>query len=373
MKAFAKNMEEKMMSEALKSQNYPKGEKRHIGRNIILSIIVTLILALIAARIYAPIWIKDHVNKVLDDIPGYSGSVEDIDLALYRGAYVIHGLKIFKDGKDIPIPFIDFPRSDLSLQWGALFRGEIVGDVTLNNPKINFAVGRSGQTSQTGTTTDWTKPIQELMPLDINWVEIDNGTITYQDFSAREKVDLSIYNLNARATNLRNVEDKNAPLPSTLTARAVSVGKGQLALDGRMNILRPIPDFDMKAKLESVNLPALNDYARSAAGIDFTTGTLNIYSDLKVKDGNLSGFIKPLATNITLIDLEKDSSPIGVIWESIVSVVLEVFQNQPKDQFGTQIQLEGKIDNPETNFWQTLGGILRNAFVKAYSNTVKPE
>ncbi len=354
----------------------PKGDKathKHIWRNISFGVLILLIVTLVAARIYAPYWVKDYVNKTLDNIPGYSGSVQDIDLALYRGAYVIHGLKIDKDGKDVPIPFVSFPRTDLSLQWGALFEGRVVGDVTLTKPVVNFAVGRSGQTTQTGVTTDWTKPIEELMPLDINWVEIEDGTITYQDFSEREKVDLSIYNLNAKATNLRNVHDKNDPLPSTITARGVSVGKGKLALDGRMNILRPIPDFDLKGKLESINLPALNDYARTAAGIDFTTGTLDIYSDLTVKDGNISGFVKPLATNISLVDLEKDANPIGVIWESLVSVVLEIFENQPKDQFATQIQLEGKIDNPGTDFWATLGGVFHNAFVKAYSKTIKEE
>lgn len=344
----------------------------HTARNVGIALLLTIIVALIAARVYAPIWVKDYVNKVLDDIPGYSGSVQDIDLALYRGAYVIHGLKIDRDGKDIPVPFVSFDRADLSLQWGALFRGEVVGDVTLTKPVVNFAVGRSGSV-QTGTSTDWTKPIEELMPLDINWVEIDDGTITYQDFSEREKVDLSIYNLYARATNLRNVEDKNEALPSDLTARGVTVGKGKLTLDGKMNILRQIPDFDMKGKVEHINLPAINDYARSAAGIDFEKGTLHIYSDLTVKNGNVSGFVKPLATDISLIDLEKDANPIGVIWESVVSVVLEIFENQPKDQFATQIPLEGKIENPGTDFWATLGGIFHNAFVKAYSNTIKKE
>ncbi len=351
----------------------PHGRKRHLWRKVGFAVLIILLSMLVAARAYAPVWIKDYVNHTLDNIEGYSGSVEDIDLALYRGAYVIKELRIDKDGKDIPIPFLHFPQTDLSLQWGALFDGKIVGDVTLTKPEINFAVGRSGQTTQTGTRTDWTVPIKELMPLDINWVEIQDGTITYQDFSEREKVDLSIYNLNAKATNLRNTDNKKDALPSDLTVRGISVGKGKLAIDGKMNILRPIPDFDVTGKLESINLPALNDYARSAAAIDFESGTLNIYSDLTIKDGNITGFVKPLATDISLIDLERDANPIGVLWESIVSVVLEIFENQPKDQFATQIPLEGKISNPDTDFWATLSGILRNAFVKAYSNTVKPE
>jgi len=348
-------------------------ERKHTARNIGAAILGAVIVLLVVARLYAPIWVTDYVNKSINNIPGYSGSISDVDLHLYRGAYVIHDLKLFKTNAGIPVPFLSFDKSDLSLQWGALLHGRIVGDVTLTHPVINFATGKSGAT-QTGAHVDWTKPIKALMPLDINWVEIKDGTITYQDFDAREKVDLSIYDVNAKATNLRNVEDVSNALPSTLTLRGTSVGKGKLALDGRMNILREIPDFDMKGKLEQVNLPALNDYARHFAGIDFTTGTLNIYSDMTVKNGHVSGFVKPLATHISLLDpKDPNQTPISVIWESIVSAVMEIFQNQPKDQFATQIRLEGDLNNPKTDFWSTVGGILHNAFVKAYTHTIKQE
>jgi hypothetical protein len=52
---------------------------------------------------------------------------------------------------------------------------------------------------------------------------------------------------------------------------------------------------------------------------------------------------------------------------------MEIFTNQSKDQFATQIELEGNLNNPETNFWSTLGGIFKNAFVKAFSNNIKQE
>ena len=329
-------------------------------------------LALLAGRIYLPIWLTGYVNKTLQNIDGYTGSVRDVDVALIRGAYTIHDLKLLKEVQGIPTPFLDFKSTDLSLQWGALFHGKIVGDVTLTSPTINFASSKNG-TTQTGTDTDWTKPIKELMPLDINYVEINNGKITYNDFSQSSKVDLFIDNLNARATNIRNVEDKNSALPSNVTATGNSIGGGKLDINGRMNIIKKVPDMDFKAKLEKVDIPALNEFARSSAGIDFESGNLNIYSDLVVKDGKVSGFVKPLATNINLIDWSNPGNPIGVVWESLVSIVLEIFENQSKDQFGTQIALQGDLSNPETNFWSTLNGILKNAFVRAYSNTTDKE
>lgn len=158
--------------------------KKHVARNMAVGFLIVLAIALIGGRIYLPYYVTDYANKTLANIPGYTGSVSDVDIALWRGAYVIHDLKILKKTKGIPVPFVDIKKTDLSIQWGALFKGAVVGDVTLYNPIVNFAVSQSGQTAQTGTDTDWTKPINDLMPLDINFLEIDNGKISYRDFSA---------------------------------------------------------------------------------------------------------------------------------------------------------------------------------------------
>lgn len=347
---------------------------RHRAPKIFGGIVLFVIVALIGARIYLPYWLTDYVNKTLDNIPGYTGSISDVDVALIRGAYTIDDLKIMKKTGGIPVPFVDIKKTDFSLQWGALFKGEVVGDVTLISPTLNFATNKSGTTTQTGLETDWTQPIKELMPLDINFVEIHGGKVTYKNFNTRPNVDIYINNLEAKATNIRNVDDKNARLPSTVTVRGKSIGGGSLALDGKMNIIKKIPDMDIDAKLEKVNLPALNNYAQAFASIDFNSGNFDLYTEMKVTDGQVTGYVKPLLRNIDLIDWENpDPNPLNVLWESAVSVVLEIFSNQEKDQVATQIDLEGNIDSPETDFWSTIGGILRNAFVQAYSNTIKEE
>lgn len=354
----------------------PGGAARHRHRKskITLGIILFIAAALIGARIYLPFWVTDYVNKTLANIPGYTGSISDVDIHLYRGAYTIHDLTLKKKVKDIPVPFLDIKTTDFSLQWGALFDGRVVGDVTLDRPVINFATGSSGTTSQTGLETDWTKPIKDLMPLDINWVEISNGRIAYKNFNTRPNIDIFIDDLHLKATNIRNTELLNADLPSSVTARGKSIGGGDLALDGHMNIIKQIPDMDIDAKLENVNLPALNDYARAFAAIDFNSGNFDLYTELVVDNGQVSGYIKPLLRNIDLIDWQNpDPNPLNILWESVVSVVLEIFSNQQKDQVATQIQLEGNINSPETDFWSTIGGILHNAFVKAYSNTIREE
>jgi hypothetical protein len=333
---------------------------------IIIGILVLLIAALVAARLYLNVWLPRYVNQVLNNIKGYEGSVEDIDIALYRGAYKIHGLKLRKKTSGIPVPFIAVDTADLSIEWKALFHGRIVSEADLYKPVINFAVNKSGTDEQNGTGVDWTEPIQELMPIDVNLVTFKEGKLTYQDFSTDPKVNIYITDMSGEVRNLRNVVDTENPLPSTISVKGNSIGGGKLAMNGKMNILKKIPDMDLETKLEGVDLPALSNYSNAYAAIDIREGRLNVYSELVVKNNRVSGYIKPIATHVALIDLKRDANPIKLIWQSLVAVVVEIFTNQPKDQFATKIPLEGNLEDIETSTWPALAGIVRNAFISAF-------
>ncbi len=329
----------------------------------------TLVLALgglVAARLYLNIWAKDYVNQVLNNIPGHEGSIADIDIDLYRGAYRIHQLKLYKTAGNIPTPFIDIEAADLSIEWGALFHGRIVSNADLTKPEINFAVNKSGTAEQNGAGVDWSRPIRDLSPIDINLVTFREGTLAYRDFSTTPQVNIYIHHMSGEAHNLRNVVDKENPLPSTLTVNGDSIGKGRLAIEGKLNILKPFPDMDMNVKLEKVHLPALSDYSNAYASVDIREGDLDVYAEVAVKDGRVSGYVKPIARHVALIDLRKPTNPLKLAWETLVAAVVEVFTNQPRDQFATKIPLEGNLNNIDTDTLATLGGIIRNAFFQAF-------
>ncbi|WP_334223389.1 hypothetical protein [Olleya namhaensis] len=97
---------------------------------------LALIVALIAFRLYLPILVKDNVNKVLADIPGYYGQVEDIDISLIRGAYVINGMYLNKVNAKTQIPFLKFPKTDISIEWKSLLKGHIVSEILMTDPEI---------------------------------------------------------------------------------------------------------------------------------------------------------------------------------------------------------------------------------------------
>lgn len=338
---------------------------------ILAFLLVVIIAILVGIRLMLPSITKNYANKVINNLNGYNGSVADVEIHLWRGAYSLHHIKINKTKGHIPVPFLNIPVMDLSVEWRALLHGKIVAELSFENPTINFAISPNGKTSQTGEEVNWAKSLDKLAPIEINLVTVKNGVITYKDFSSEPNVDINIKNIAMEARNLRNVEDKEVALPSSFNLTGTSIGNGNLVVAGQINILRQPADFYLKGELENVKLPALNNYSRAYAAVDFNEGSLNIYTELVVKNGKLSGYVKPLARNVSFIDLSKqDINPINVLWQSVVATFATIFKNQPKDQLATKIPLEGDLSNPRMKFWPTLAGIFKNAFIHAFTNDI---
>jgi uncharacterized protein involved in outer membrane biogenesis len=336
--------------------------KKHRWQKITVGIILTLVIVLVVARMYLPFWVKNYVNKEIDNLDSYSGSVADIDISLWRGAYQIVGLQIFKDSANIPVPFVAIDTADLSVQWKALFDGAIVAEIDLYNADLNFAVDKSGGEMQTGEGAGWAKLVDALSPLDINRLSIHGGEVSFKDFSASQKVDIFVKDIAFEVENLRDVKDNDRTLPSPVRLSGVSIGGGKVNASGAMNIIRDVPDFDLDIKLEGASLPAINNYARSLAGVDFESGDLSIYVEAAARKGQLTGYIKPIANNVSMVDIESDGDPLSLAWQSLVSVFAEIFKNQPEDQLATRIPLVGNMNNPETDSWTAFVGIFRNTF-----------
>jgi hypothetical protein len=330
-----------------------------------------ILLVLIAARLTMPYFVTRYVNKVLSELEGYRGSVYNVDIHLYRGAYSIDSLKIFKIDGNKEVPFVDIPVTDLSIEWSALFDGRIVGEVTFAEPKLNFIggdpKGEEGSGNQSGGDVDWTQPIKDLMPLKINKMEIQNGTISFHNFTTRPRVTVSLTDLDAVALNLNNASKQEERLPSTISATATSIGGGRLILNMGINVLKEIPDMDLDMKFEQVNMPALNDFFKAYANVDVESGSFNLYSEITIDSGMVAGYVKPIAVNVKVVDLEKDKEkPLNLLWQSVVGLVAEVFENQKEDQFATRVPIEGNLNNVNTRVWPTIWNIFSNAFVKAF-------
>ncbi|HLT49394.1 DUF748 domain-containing protein [Aequorivita nionensis] len=349
------------MSEQKKKRGFKK--KRY-------TIPIIILILLIAFRLYLPTLVKNYVNKVLADIPGYYGQVDDIDISLYRGAYVINGMYLSKGTAESQVPFLNFPKSDISIEWKSLFKGKIVSEIIMTSPEVIYVFEdqKENPEGSDANVDDWTKALTDIVPIDINHFEVHDGKLAFVQLSAEPNIDLQINKLELTADNLRNVVEKERILPSPIRASGVSIGKGKVSLEGYMNLVKEIPDMDLSFSLENAEATALNDFTNYYAGLDFDKGTFGIYSEVAIADGHLIGYVKPLLTNTQLIG--KDDSFLEVLWEGFVGFFKFILKNQGTDTLATKVPFEGDLNDVKTGVWPTVLNIFENAWIQAFKGEV---
>lgn len=330
---------------------------------ILVSFVSGWIVLGIAARAYLPYWIRDEINREIEKLDNYSGAVQSVSLSLWRGAYQIHGLNIRKVRDGIDKPFVRTDLIDLAIDWGALIGGDIVAEADIYDIDMNFA------RNQTGEGAGWVGFVKVLSPFSVNRLTVHGGRLAYIDYSADPDINLYIEDIVLSVTNVRNVQDAGTPLPSRLDAFGTSVGGGEFTMAGNVNFMKDVPDFDVSLELRDADLTAFNDYAREYAALDFSKGRLGIFMELAAADGKVVGYVKPVATDVALLDLKQDKNPFNIVWEALASLFIELFQNQPKDQFAARIPLEGDLENPDKNMWAGFLSIFKNAFGQAFSKS----
>lgn len=171
----------------------------------------SLVALLVALHLALPYLVRDYLNDKLADMGDYRGEVRDVDLAWWRGAYQINGLKIVKVSGKVPVPLLEAPLIDLSVSWHSLWYDRaVVAEVTFVRPELNFVDGGNKQNSQTGQGTDWRQQLEKLLPITLNDVRIEQGTLTFRNFNSSPPVDLKATQLDASIRNLTNVRDERA-------------------------------------------------------------------------------------------------------------------------------------------------------------------
>lgn len=334
-----------------------------------LGFLLLLLVVFIGFRLYLPTLVKNHVNQVLNDLPGYQGSVADIDIALIRGAYVVNDLHLQRRDAKTDVPFLTIPQADISVQWRALFNGKIVSEIYLNEPQLIYVFEDQLQDNQEEPDTkDWTDALDDLVPIDINHLNIENGRLGLVKVNADPTLDIYMDQLQLTADNLQLVKSDEQNLPSPIKATAVTIGQGRTTFEGRLNIIKQVPDMDISLSIEKIDVTALNSLTLHYANVDFASGQLDIFSEVAIADGYMKGYLKPLLTDAKLID--QGDGFFRRLWEGVVGVFKFIFKNQSTDKVATKIPFEGDLNNVEAGAWQTFVNILKNAWVKAFQENI---
>jgi hypothetical protein len=335
-------------------------------------IAIIVVALLVAIRLALPYLILEYANRSLAKLDGYYGHIEDIDLSIIRGAYKIDSIYINQVDSVTKeeTPFLAAAYVDLAIEWRSLFKGSLVGSVTVDQPILRFTKAEVEPKEVQKDSSDFRQVLDDLMPLKINRLEFRNGQLQYVDNTSKPPVDISMTDVDVVAENLRNSYDSSSILPASIHGEA-TVYDGRLNLDMKMNPLAEVPTFDMNAEWKHTNLVKLNEFFQAYARIDVNKGTFGLYAEVAAKDGNFIGYVKPLLQDVDVLGLEdRDDNILQKAWESISGAVSEIFENQSEETFATKIPLRGRIEDPKANIFFAVLQVMENAFINALQPSI---
>lgn len=165
-------------------------------------------------------------------------------------------------------------------------------------------------------------------------------------------------------TNLSSGFQKG-PARARLTGRFM--GSGATRASATFREPADGPDFDLNVAIEGASLPAMNDLLRSHGKLDVTAGSFSVYSEVKVKNRRIDGYVKPLIKDVKVYDSkqDKDKPVLKKLYEKIAGGLSKILENRPREEVATVADLSGSIDDPDTSIWDIVVRLVSNAFVKA--------
>ncbi|ACB75545.1 DUF748 domain-containing protein [Opitutus terrae] len=345
---------------------------RRWPRRVVITIAVVAV-TLLAVRIALPYVVRNQVNHRLQSIPGYTGHVADIGIALWRGAYALEGVEIYKVSGEVRTPFVRARTIDFSVAWRDLFHGKIVSDILVEEGQLTFVAGATEAESQTDVDRRWQEVIEDLFPLEITHLEVNHGLLRYQDTTKTPAVDLFVTNLRLAATGLRNrPSESGEEFPAEIVLEGDSLGGGQLRLAISAEPLAAQPHFHLSAKLENVNLPELNESLKAYANVDVSRGKMELAAEMAGKDGGFQGYVKPFFEEVDFNNVsDENKSVLTRIWENVVQGLAWLVKNKARDQVGTRIPFQGRFGDPQVGLWTTIVNLFRHGFVRAFNPTIE--
>lgn len=338
-----------------------------MGRRLLPIVLVSLGVVILA-RALLPGYVERRLNAAFADLDGHTGHVEDLDLALWKGAVRLEAVTIDRDEAGTRKPLLRADAVALRVRWRELLRGALVGELDLHRPRYFLEAAPPAAPDddvRSGTRIDW-GGLADLAPFQITRFEVHGGELAYHDPHAEPPVSIALRQIRIFARDWGNRPGGGAARPAYARASARAFRSAGVFAELDADPLAPHPDFALRLRSEGIELAELNEFLRAYAGLDVAAGRLDVFFEVAAADGAFEGYLKPLVRDLDVSSpADASDSWTDRLWEAAAGGVAELFENQPEDQQGSRIPLEGRFSDPDLDLVGAIGSLLRNAFIEA--------
>lgn len=197
----------------------------------------------------------------------------------------------------------------------------------------------------------------------IGGLNIRNSVVGYTDRTADPPYRVFFTNVSGRLDGFSNQLREG---PGKLELRGKFVDSGATRVTGTF---RPRPnqaDLALQIAIEDASMPAMNDIFRSAADVDVKAGRFSLYSELRIRNNRIDGWVKPIFKDMKVEERrDKDGNIFYKAYAGTVKALARVLENRSADQVAARTDISGDIEDPDASLPEIIGTLIGNAWIRA--------
>jgi hypothetical protein len=361
---------ERPRADALRSGFAPA--RRSSWRRWLLISLIGLVVFVVVIRLLLDPVAAHYTRKALHEAEGIDGDFESVHVTVLPPGYTIRGLRVIESpGGNWQRPLLDAERASVEVEWAKLLHGELSARLRVEEPKIRVIVRKKGAPSVKTSKKPLPTPrdqLAQLVPGRVDRIEIRHGDFVFQDLTAPRQPEIGLHRIEVAAENLASRPGLAHGQPATVSASALLGKSGAVTAFVSADLFAKQLSAAGNAELRNWQVAELYDFEAPATKIQTPKGTLDLFAEFKIKEGAISGGVKPLLKNVEVKPADSGIGPSIKAW--LADTALHLFSDRVpgRDAVATVVPIQGRVDDPDVQLWPTVLSILRNAFVEGISS-----
>jgi hypothetical protein len=345
-------------------------------RHIVLGVLAAIALAIVAGILALEPIATWRTRKALEGLQGMTARFAAVHVKLADLSYEIDDLHIDRrapGGK--AVPYFEARRIRLGLLGREILRGHLVGRLDLDRPRMHLVQTTPSApeetTSQVKQSPEVAKKLEDLTPFLLDRVQVRGGEVVWVDARDPGHPELRLKDIEATLENFASRPALSRGEPTVLALRGVVQRSGKASLFATGDPLAKSLTFAGQGRIDGLALAELGPVIGAKSDVAPDKGTLDMSIRFQAENGKLTGGIRPILRNAGT----RASKPgLGAKLKSFLAdATLNIFKDDVPNRHAvaTTIPIEGRVDDPNLQLVPTILGVVRNAFVRGLSDSLR--
>lgn len=322
-----------------------------------------LIILIVAVRMFLPPLILKKTNEFLAEFsPVYQGHLDDIDLGVWRGSYQLQSLELWLR-KDPREKFFTTQNIDVSVAWREIFKGRLTTDIEIADMRFRMskAVIDAFANSPKGAEEDSKKAGAKLFPVQVERIDFRDSSFEMTDSMAfADSPWISVTELRGRLSNaMPRAENPLSPF----FAQGLFYGATPMKVSGTLNLTSDPVAWDLDAEMRDFELKKANPWLKKKLPLTFTSGELDLFSEVRSEKGKIEGYAKPFVKKADVVANDEIFVGLKHFGIEVSTAAANLFFRNARDKtLATKVLFAYDKDGIQINSAKAISEAFKNGF-----------